>query len=164
MTEHVTKLLNAYIDGEVSKEESIIVESHLVACSSCKREYMDLKQTKQLIEEEYTGMTVSLDLEDRIMDKISTNKMEKEIRPVRAQVASLVGVILLGLIFMMVHFIPGGLMIGSSLLKFSITLMHASAISMSALPYVTEVVGGITVILLGVLGLVLQRFYFLEKV
>ncbi|MGA9290495.1 MAG: anti-sigma factor [Anaerobacillus sp.] len=164
MTEHVTKLLNSYIDGEVSKEESVIVESHLVACSSCEREYMDLIQTKQLIAEEYKAIAVSTNLEDRIMDTISTNKVKKELRPVRVQVASLVGVILLGLIVMLVHFIPGGWMIGSSLLNFSLTLMHASAISMSALPYVTEVVGGITVILLGILGVVLQKFYFLEKV
>src|SRR5262249_42584861 len=42
-TNHVTELLNDYLDGELSSDQSNIVEDHLRNCPSCQSELNSLR-------------------------------------------------------------------------------------------------------------------------
>lgn len=44
-----TELLSAYIDGEVTREESARVEHHIAACQSCSNELASLRWTVELL-------------------------------------------------------------------------------------------------------------------
>ncbi len=161
MSEHVSKLLSAYIDEEVTRNEAELVEKHLTDCSACYQEYKNLKWTKQFIGDTYENVPVPLSLENKIINELQAS--EQENRSKRVQVAVAAGMIFMAMIFTILHFIPGGLTLGSSLLRFSYTLLHASALSLSTFPYLFGVLGVISIILMGVLAVVVQRYYLVEK-
>jgi negative regulator of sigma E activity len=48
-SEHVTELLSAYIDGELSDSERERVERHLEHCEECRDELEELRQTAELV-------------------------------------------------------------------------------------------------------------------
>lgn len=43
------KLLSAYIDGELTDEQRQQIESHLQSCDDCKKEMLELRQTKRMV-------------------------------------------------------------------------------------------------------------------
>ena len=51
MSEHITKWLNAYLDGELSGNLLLVVESHLVECQACREEYQSLQHLSGILQE-----------------------------------------------------------------------------------------------------------------
>lgn len=51
MSEHITKWLNAYLDGELSGNLLHLVETHLVECQACRAEYQSLQQLSGILRE-----------------------------------------------------------------------------------------------------------------
>ncbi len=47
----VAGLLSAYIDGEVTADERVVIESHLATCAHCQRDLTALRQTVALLSE-----------------------------------------------------------------------------------------------------------------
>jgi len=48
-SKHVTELLSAYLDGELSQEERTRVESHLEHCAECQQELAGFRRTIRLV-------------------------------------------------------------------------------------------------------------------
>ncbi len=46
---HISRLLSAYIDGELTGVEMLEIRRHLDACRSCNLQYESLRYTKQLL-------------------------------------------------------------------------------------------------------------------
>ena len=92
------KLLNDYVDFNVSEKESILIEKHLDACDSCKLKVSNAVKVKKMIRSTYgvgastidvrstvmsrirsrdnvsVGLDKSVDLSSRIMSKISSSE------------------------------------------------------------------------------------------
>jgi anti-sigma factor RsiW len=51
MTEHVTRLLDRYYDGELSARERARVERHLAACAGCRAALEELEQLSAVLRE-----------------------------------------------------------------------------------------------------------------
>ena len=69
----VYKLMNKYIDDEISHEEERVLEFHLIRCKSCQKEFGQLKEMNQTL----NTMAPSHDFTSKVMDKIKEEKEPK---------------------------------------------------------------------------------------
>ncbi|MBU2102455.1 MAG: von Willebrand factor type A domain-containing protein [Candidatus Omnitrophica bacterium] len=71
----IKKLISAYIDSEVTREEKNLVETHLAACSRCRKYYQKLQKVSATIQE-WENEDVSSDLELKIRQKLLSQNVK----------------------------------------------------------------------------------------
>ncbi|QHW29567.1 hypothetical protein GZH47_01105 [Paenibacillus rhizovicinus] len=145
MTKHPEEQLSAYLDDELTQDERKEIEAHLETCESCQEllEAMavnndDLVQTFSLIE-------APMDLEVRVMQSIASEEGRQFAGNGRI-LALLLGLLTLGLFYLLTGAIIGKLIHGWS--KLAITLIYASSHFILSVPALT---GGTIVLSLFIL-------------
>jgi hypothetical protein len=70
--ENVRKLLVAYLDGEVSRSESRLVQHHVTECQQCRAEVAALRETQNRVRSEFKAMLAEAAPSDRAWTQINT--------------------------------------------------------------------------------------------
>ncbi len=73
---HVLKELSSYLDNQLPEKRRIKVESHLQACSGCKRELSRLQRLSEQLKA-WQAPDLDLEFENRVKNKIVLGELEK---------------------------------------------------------------------------------------
>ncbi len=64
------KFLNDYVDFNVSKKESLLIDKHLNDCESCKVKVVNIVQVKKMIKSTYGTGSHVIDVRSKVMSKL----------------------------------------------------------------------------------------------
>lgn len=104
--ELVKEKLVDYIEKSLSNEEMLEIKNHLVKCNECMMELEELKDTIKIIEEKGENISIPVDFQDRVMEKML--KQNKPIKKKRRMRTGLIAAIL-SLVFVVTAFATDGL-------------------------------------------------------
>ncbi|MDD3375473.1 MAG: von Willebrand factor type A domain-containing protein [Candidatus Omnitrophica bacterium] len=71
----IRKLLSAFLDGQLTEKEKLVVDAHLKECASCQKEIQELKKLSSLLKA-WSDENPSPDLEQRFENKFQARKKE----------------------------------------------------------------------------------------
>lgn len=75
------KLINEFLDNEISESEELVLLSHLEDCADCKTYMNNINIIKGSIKETFSHTNINIDLSYQIMGKISNkNRVKNHIK------------------------------------------------------------------------------------
>jgi len=74
MSQHVRKLLSAYLDGELPVSEFVLVETHIESCLECKAELQALQKLKSTLQNPKLYHKASPELHKRMQEKCESRR------------------------------------------------------------------------------------------
>ncbi|MBM7569022.1 anti-sigma factor family protein [Paenibacillus sacheonensis] len=145
MTKHPEEQLSAYLDDELTPDERREIEAHLETCASCQALLEDLAGNNDDLVQTFSLIEAPFDLEARVMQSIGAEEKRQFACNGRI-VALLLGLLTLGLFYLLTGAIIGKLIHGWS--KLVVTLIYASSHFILSVPALT---GGTIVLSLFIL-------------
>ncbi|NBD24976.1 anti-sigma factor family protein [Paenibacillus glycinis] len=134
MDKHPEEQLSAYLDDELNPDERRKVEDHLATCASCQALLEELAYTKQDLAQTFSRIEAPMDFEARVMQTIGDDKARSYAGKGRI-VALLLGLLTIGLFYLMTVEVVGKLMHGW--FKLMITLIYAASHFILSVPALT---------------------------
>ncbi|MGE8206938.1 anti-sigma factor family protein [Heyndrickxia sp. NPDC080065] len=165
MSEHVSDLLSAYIDEELSEEESMKVKSHVTNCHLCSDELHNLIELKNEISMLYDTIPIpDKHFEETVMSKINNISFGKSVsQKVFTWGISIICILMIFIIMAKVSsvlYVIGTIL--SSFFNIGIGLFHAAAAAITSIPFVLEIIAVTTLIIVG-LSIWSVRFLLIGK-
>lgn len=74
MQPHDGELISAYIDDELSKEETLLIEEHLETCKECQELVSELSGLKRKVSTTYQAIKVPGKIEEKVLAKIGQRR------------------------------------------------------------------------------------------
>jgi predicted anti-sigma-YlaC factor YlaD len=152
MGKHVKDYLSEYVDGELQKETRQLVEDHMEGCAECAQELRELEQLKMFLFQAYENVSIpGLEFEQSVLSKINANAS----REISAHRANWLLILLCGIFFLSLSAIMGPVLylamkFASAIFKVSMSLLHAIAGVVSAIPFLFEAFLFTTIVILGI--------------
>lgn len=91
--EHMEERISAYLDGELTPEEQLVLEEHVANCSACASLLEEYKELSSLVQSEFRVYTAPFDLEANVYQQIDVYEKKRQSRRMRA--TGLIGIALL---------------------------------------------------------------------
>ncbi|MED1203863.1 anti-sigma factor family protein [Heyndrickxia acidicola] len=152
MGKHVKDYLSEYVDGELQEETRQLVESHMEGCAECAQELRELTQLKTLFFQAYENVNIpGLEFEQSVLSKINGNAG----MGFAAHRINWLFILLGGIFFLSLSAILGPVIylvvkFATAIFKVSMSLLHALAGLVSAIPFLLEAFLFTTIIILGI--------------
>ncbi len=70
------EIIAAHVDGALSSEEGLAVQSHLDRCARCTQRFLWETQVKKALKEKFSGIPIIPGLKERILDQVGETRRE----------------------------------------------------------------------------------------
>ncbi|MDI3535245.1 MAG: hypothetical protein PWQ82_1610 [Thermosediminibacterales bacterium] len=139
MKGHVDKLISAYIDGELSKEEHELVENHLMTCNKCRGLLEQLSSQRKMVQEVFYSLEIPDTIEENVMNAINTNSYMPVPSDSKVTWFSWI-VMLLGLMILLLgpSYTIFGTGFASSIVSIVLSFLHMAPLLTSMVPFLIE--------------------------
>lgn len=135
MTKHPEEQLSAYLDDELTQDERKEIEDHLETCESCQALLEDMADNNYDLVQTFSLIEAPIDLEVRVMQSIRAEHERQFAGKGRIWGLLLIGMMTLGVFYVLTGAIIGKLLHGWS--KLVITLIYAISHFILSVPALT---------------------------
>jgi predicted anti-sigma-YlaC factor YlaD len=167
MMEHIDYLLSAYLDGELSQREKVVVERHMADCGECHGLYQEFVQMREEWQQAYDTFSVPDALTFRILTAIEQKEAEVATRTFFSNEVLRWGAISGILLLLMVHVALVSVfhfVLSFHPLNFLIPLSRGVYTVVTSVPYVSSVLLVVSVSFMLLSGWCLRRLLSSKKV